>query len=119
MLEDTQCIWHYPLVTHVEVARKPVPPDQLAADVDYPDKDLGIKMDTLTDLPNGCPYKFEDDWLWLKVADNISETRSNDEVTFTRRSVYQGVRDADPNYYGSTPFNHNNLETCRWEIGAV
>lgn len=30
-----------------------------------------------------------------------------------------GVISADINFYGNTAFNHNDLENCRWKIGAV
>lgn len=30
-----------------------------------------------------------------------------------------GVLSADVNFYGNTSFSHDDLENCRWKIGAV
>lgn len=90
VLLDRSCVWHYPLVTHVTVSKQPVKADTLQFDSKCPDKDLGINLDTLMDgLPAGCPYTFEDsDWKWMKVADDVAETRTSVEVTFTRKQTY-------------------------------
>lgn len=29
------------------------------------------------------------------------------------------MKDPDINYYGSTAFNHGNLDACRWEIAQL
>ena len=56
----------------------------------------------ITSLPDGCPYTFQDkDWVWLKVADNVTETRTKTETTFTRRQVYKGMKKPDINFYGN------------------
>ena len=100
---DRSCIWHYPLVTHVTVSRNPVKADTLSFTNKYPEKDLGKDLDMMsTSLPDGCPYTFQDsDWKWLKVADNVTETRTKTETTFTRRQVYQGMKDPAINFYGN------------------
>ena len=99
---DRSCIWHYPLVTHVTVSRNPVKADTLSFTNKYPETDLGKDLDRMiTSLPDGCPYTFaENDWKWLKVADNVTETRTKTETTFTRRQVYQGMKEPDINFYG-------------------
>lgn len=71
-------------------------------------------------LPNGCPYTFEEsDWKWMKVADNVTETRTSTETSFTRRQVYQGMKEADVNFYGKQKFSHADLDGTRWKIGEV
>lgn len=87
---DRSCVWHYPLVTHVTVARKPKPADVLVFNEKYPHDDLGQDLDAAVDnLPSSCPYSFKDTgWKWLKIADTVTEARSKTETTFTRREVY-------------------------------
>ncbi len=118
---DRSCIWHYPLVTHVTVSRNPVKADTLVFDQKFPENDLGADLDHATDsLPSGCPYDFADSgWKWLKVADNVTETRTKTEVAFTRRQVYQGMKEPDVNFYGNQEFSHSDLESTRWEIAKI
>lgn len=100
---DRSAIWHYPLVTHITVSKRSIPPDVIFYDVKYDDEtDIGNGLDRIAELPEKCPYTFSKDttWKWLLVADTLTETRTKSDVTFTRRQVYQGVIDPDVNYYG-------------------
>lgn len=75
---------------------------------------------------SGCPYTFpkkdgKDVWQWLKVGDTMTESKDKktNTVTFTREEIWWGAKEWDVNFYGNVAFNHQQLDTCRWELGKV
>jgi hypothetical protein len=118
-------IRHYPIVVHQTAKSKTFndlsgyTPDK----VKYPD-DLGNEIDKLiltvqpTGQPTGCPFTLEG-WSFIKVAEDINCVKENTKLTYYTKEVFWGAREWDENFYGRKDFNHNELETCRWELGKV
>lgn len=71
-------------------------------------------------LEDSCPFSsLNDEWTFVHTADTCTQERTNDSIVFTRRSVSIGMKTPDINYYGTTPFSHDNLKNCRWKIGEI
>lgn len=85
---------------------------------------LGSDLDTITTLPAECPYTFAQikvgnsytNWTWLKIGDEISQTKSGTTTRFDRREVWAGYSDVDENFYGTGSFDHTEqgITTGRW-----
>lgn len=109
--------YHYPILTHQTACT--------GNDIKLQfDKDLGGELDVATGLPAECPYKFakvkgdggEMDWIWLKIGDDMTQTKSKLGVRYERREMWAGYTDVDKNYYGSQPFSHDEkgIKNGRW-----
>ena len=116
---NTNAVYHYPVVVHNTVKRGKF------GDAAWSEQ-LGEDLDALTaTLPNECPYSFDahgeqNPWKWMKIGDDIQQVHTKEQTSYTRREMWRGMKDADINYYGSTPFSHTNaLLSCRWEIGKL
>lgn len=87
-------------------------------------EELGTSLDKKTTLPSDCPYKFakikvgnsEVDWTWIKIGDDMSQTKTGATTRFDRREVWAGYTDVDENYYGTTDFSHTEqgITKGRW-----
>lgn len=127
--------YHYPVLTHTQVSKRKIPSDissfselSTILNEQYADT-IGngidhIMPDTfLTDAK--CPYKFPTQqqdgivYQWVKVGDQMTQTKTKTSLTFNRTQQYWGVISADVNLYGNVPFDHNNLDNCRWKVGEV
>ena len=86
--------------------------------------ELGGDLDVITTLPSDCPYTFakiktgagDVDWTWIKIGDDMQQTKTDTTTTFTRTERWAGYTDVDENYYGSETFSHdeNGIKTGRW-----
>lgn len=78
---------------------------------------------------SGCPLDFSKGqqelkaWQWIKVADEVTQTKSKKEhtVSYTRKEVFWGFKDIDINFYGNTAFEHSKqgILSSRWELGTL
>lgn len=116
-LADKNALYHYPILQHMTVR------NYRPQDITSYSTTLGQDVDHVVSLPSDCPYNFPtvegQTWTWIKTGDDMQETKTRDKTVFQRTETYMGVREADENFYGNTPFSHDNLENCRWKIGAV
>ena len=57
-----------------------------------------------------------DSWTWLKIGDDMQQTRTETTVTFTRTERWAGYNDVDENYYSKNTFAHTEfgITTGRW-----
>lgn len=125
VLQDKSALYHYPVLTHTTVKNiKSDLSNILSNNVRYSET-LGENIDHIVDgVPDGCPYSFPqsqsgDTWQWIKTGDDLQHVKTKEKISFQRTETFMGVVSADINYYGNTPFDHNNLKTCRWKLGAV
>lgn len=114
---NINAIYHYPVIVHQTVKKC-----EYGNITSYSDT-IGEDLDIISaNLPNDCPYQFPNEtppWKWMKIGDDITQTHTKTTTSFTRREVWQGMKNADINYYGDISFDHANLISCRWEIGQV
>ena len=126
-LQDKSALWHYPVLTHTTV--KNYYSSNISAvlsnTVAYDEK-IGQKIDYLVggsanpaQVPEGCPYKFGDDWQWIKTGDDMQHVKTRGKISFMRTETFMGVVSADVNYYGDGAFQPTELSSCRWEIGKL
>ena len=115
--QNRNATYHYPIVTHqTQFYGK-----SGSTFITHP---LGSDLDVVTNLPSDCPYTFSpimsstssDNWTWLKIGDDMQQTRTANNVTFTRTERWAGYNDVDENYYGKKAFVHNEsgIKTGRW-----
>lgn len=70
------------------------------------------------DLSGVCPLKFPlSVWHWIKVGDNVEQTKNNKENTFKHTIQLMGVKDFDVNFYGEPDLE--NPEKGRWEKNSI
>lgn len=121
MLDDTVCVWHSPVITHIKVATMPIGTDiTFIGTPRAPWDDFGNGLDEIVTLGDGCPYSsLNNEWVFVHTADTCTQERTSDSIVFTRRSVSIGMKEPDKNYYGTTAFDHSNLKNCRWEIAKL
>lgn len=116
-LADKSALYHYPVLQHTTV--KNYKPNVLNT---YSNT-LGEDIDHEVELPSDCPYTFPttqgQSWTWIKTGDDMQQVKTREKTSYQRTETYMGVREADQNFYGNIPFNHNDLKNCRWKIGAV
>lgn len=126
-LQDRSALYHYPVLTHTTVENHFVSniSSVISSNVKY-NYTIGDKIDYLIDgdKPDGCPYSFpsgnnEAKWQWIKTGDDMQHMKTKNKISFQRTETFMGVISADANYYGNKPFDHDNLDTCRWKIGEV
>ena len=110
--------YHYPVLVHQTVKKGPM------LSSDYKDE-VGGKIDfvVLTSDLSACPYKFPaNTWTFVKVGDDMTQSKTRQGVTFSRRQTYAGFKGVDKNFYGDwlnhSSFVHNqaNILSGRWEI---
>ena len=114
--QNRNATYHYPIVTHQT--------QFYGKTGSIFSSNLGVDLDIVTNLPSDCPYKFSpvigstiaDQWIWLKIGDDMQQTRTANNVTFTRTERWAGYNDVDENYYGKKVFAHNEdgIKTGRW-----
>lgn len=113
-------VYHYPILVHTTAK-------QGGVNVNY-DETLGEDLDHIVDLPLDCPYKFDEDstdeedkWKWIKVGDDMTQTKTKSNTTFERKQIWWGFKDIDENFYGNEPFTHdeNGIKNGRWELGKL
>lgn len=115
---DRNAVYHYPILTHQTVRSG-------ALSSSYTTSTLGEDIDHVSELPDGCPYSFDDSWVWIKTGDNMTQVKdkTNDTVTFTRQETFMGVIDDeyDVNYYGNGTFSHTEqgITTGRWKRNSI
>lgn len=80
----------------------------------------------LSAAPSGCPYTFSGDWEWIKVGDDMTETKTVrfGKTQYTRRETWWGFpKDSiDKNFYGEESkwaHTEQGIEDGRWPIGGV
>lgn len=121
-------IYHYPVVKHKKVTKKAVTLDYRASKTDYPARDDSTNIDFFTDsLPSDCPFSayyagltgIYPNWKWLKIDDSVETSYEKGEMKWTHVTKWQGMPNPDVNFYGSEPFSHSSLETCRWIVGSL
>lgn len=122
-LTEKNALYHYPVLTHTTVEDHYVDSisSVLSNNVVY-NHEIGDKVDHLiSGVPEGCPYRFpsEPEWQWVKTGDDMHHVKTKDKVSFQRTETFMGIISADVNYYGNTPFNHGDLENCRWRVREV
>lgn len=115
-----QPIYHYPLVTKTVTYQTDTLPTLTG---------VGELVDCIRlGQPVGCPFTFDNSspWAgqnaeWIELGDTVNMTRDRTTgiTTTTRTWTWMGTIDADINFYSVIPFNHNNLENCRWEFGSL
>ena len=114
--QNRNATYHYPIVTHQT---------QLYGESGSSfTAELGGDLDVITTLPSDCPYSFakiktgagDVDWTWIKIGDDMQQTKTDTTTTFTRTERWAGYTDVDENYYGSKTFTHdeNGIKTGRW-----
>lgn len=126
VLEDKSALWHYPVLTHITVNNHFTTSlsSFLSAATKY-EETLGEKIDYIVggqehpSAPDGCPYTFDQQWMWVKIGDDMQHVKTKSMVSFQRTETYMGVISADVNYYGDAEFDHNNLSACRWVPGEL
>lgn len=113
--------YHYPVLVHQTVKRGH------ALSAEY-SGEVGGKIDFEVELSalDGCPYTFPDNtWTFVKIGDDMSQTKTRQGVSFMRRETYAGFRGIDKNFYGDwlnhTSFEHNknNILSGRWELESL
>ena len=127
VIEGKNAIYHYPVLKHHQEWNKKFA--SLSANVEFPNtlgEDIDHIVSTESAQLSSCPYKFPTEngkpvWTWTKTGDTMTQTkdRATNTVTFARDTVYWGTKDPDLNFYGNVKFNHQQLSSCRWEIGKV
>ena len=114
--QNRNATYHYPIVTHQT---------QFYGNTGSVfSNNIGSDLDVVTKLPSDCPYTFSpimsstsaDSWTWIKIGDDMQQTRTETTVTFTRTERWAGYTDVDQNYYGTGTFKHdaNGIKTGRW-----
>lgn len=114
--QNRNATYHYPIITHQT--------QFYGKNGSSFTKDLGGDLDVITTLPSDCPYTFtkiktgagDVDWTWLKIGDDMQQTKTETTTTFTRTERWAGYTDVDENYYGSQTFAHtaNGIKNGRW-----
>lgn len=112
-----QPIFHYPIVTKSIT--------KIASGLPSV-SDCGSGLDTILTAIAGCPFTFAEapdgtDWKFIMTGDviNMSRDKNTGATTYTQTWTWTGACQPDENFYGSTPFDHNQPETCRWKWGAM
>jgi hypothetical protein len=121
---NRNAVYHYPVITKTRTYQ-----GMLSADL--PDE-LGVDMDTISSLPEGCPYTFakvkvgdnEKDRVWLKMTDNLQIQQidiDRNVKTLTRTEQWAGYDEVDENYYGTGNFTHtkDGILSGRWYKGCL
>ena len=113
--QNRNAVYHYPIVTHQT---------QYYGSVKSSFEDLGLDLDIVTALPGDCPYSFgkimtgngEVEWTWIKIGDDMQQTKTDTTTTFTRTERWAGYTDVDINYYGKDKFTHDEkgITNGRW-----
>ena len=113
--QNRNAVYHYPIVTHQT---------QYYGSVKSSFEDLGLDLDIITALPGDCPYAFgkimtgngEVEWTWIKIGDDMQQTKTDTTTTFTRTERWAGYTDVDVNYYGKEKFTHDEkgITNGRW-----
>lgn len=109
---DRSAVYHYPIVVHQTVKRGPW-------SMNYYDS-MAENIDTIQDIPDECPYTFATNWIFIRTADDITQTKdaTSQTVSYTRRVQWEGVlKDSvDYNYYLNWPAEHseNGIKNGRW-----
>lgn len=127
VIEGKNAVYHYPVLKHHQEWNKKFA--SLSASVEFPNT-LGEDIDHIVSMESAqlssCPYKFPTEngkpvWTWTKTGDTMTQTKdkATNTVTFARDTIYWGTKDPDINFYGNVTFNHQELSSCRWEIGKV
>lgn len=127
VIEGKNAVYHYPVLKHHQEWNKKFA--SLSVSMEFPNT-LGEDIDHIVSMDSAqlssCPYKFPTEdgkpvWTWTKTGDTMTQTKdkATNTVIFTRDTIYWGTKEPDENFYGNTPFNHNQLSSCRWEIGKV
>lgn len=119
--QNRNATYHYPIVTHQT--------QYYGKSGSSFTNELGSDLDKTTSLPSDCPYTFADfkdgsatneenkkNWTWIKIGDDMQQTKTDTTTTFTRTERWAGYTDVDENYYGSETFSHteNGIKTGRW-----
>lgn len=114
--QNRNATYHYPIVTHQT--------QFYGKTGSVFSNNIGSDLDVVTKLPSDCPYTFSpimsstpaDSWTWIKIGDDMQQTRTETTVTFTRTERWAGYTDVDQNYYGTGTFKHdaNGIKTGRW-----
>ena len=114
--QNRNATYHYPIVTHQTQLIGESGSSYL--------RNIGGDLDVVTSLPNDCPYTFSTiktgagdvNWIWIKIGDDMQQTKTETTTTFTRTEKWAGYTDVDENYYGSKAFSHdeNGIKTGRW-----
>jgi hypothetical protein len=113
-------VYHYPIVTHITVKQGPINTKKY-------DDAIANEIDHIVDLPNECPYEFAtnadntDKWEWLKVGDDVTQTKTKTSIYFERKEIWWGFKDIDKNFYGNGTFTHSEdgILSGRWELGKL
>ena len=129
VIEGKNAVYHYPVLKHHQEWNKKFASLSVSLSAEFP-QTLGEDIDHIVSTESaqlsGCPYKFPTEkgkpvWTWTKTGDTMTQTKdtATNTVTFARDTIYWGNKDPDINFYGNVKFNHQELSSCRWEIGKV
>lgn len=127
VIDGKNAIYHYPVLKHHQEWNKEF--NSLSDNIEFPYV-LGEDIDHIVSMDSAqlssCPYSFPNKdgkplWTWTKTGDTMTQTkdRATNTVIFARDTTYWGTKEPDENFYGNTSFNHDELSSCRWEIGKV
>ena len=113
--QNRNAVYHYPIVTHQT---------QYFGSVKASFGEIGGDLDIMGALPEECPYEFtkvmtgngEVEWIWIKIGDDMQQTKTDTTTTFTRTEKWAGYTDVDENYYGKERFAHDEagITKGRW-----
>lgn len=117
ILESTNCQWHYPIITHNTSKSASLNALSVTYPPIYPGEVGGVDF-TFSEVI-GMPFSFDVNYKWVKIDDSVNGYKDGMTFTYKRSEKFMGVISADINYYGNTPFDHNNLSGCRWEAGRL
>ena len=116
---DRNAVYHYPIITHQTVHKGGFSANYEGTAT------LGQDIDHVSTLPEGCPYKFDSTWIWIKTGDNMTQQRdeSKQMTIFTHQETFMGVlKDSyDKNYYGNGKFSHSEegITNGRWQRNSI
>lgn len=116
-LLNRSATYHYPILVHQTVKRGSAPT------MTYADE-LGGGIDHVisSSVPYGCPYTFPPNtWTFVKIGDEMTQVKTRQGVSFTRRETFGGYRGVDMNYYGNGTFSHDKdgIISGRWELESL
>lgn len=114
-------LWHYPIIEKITV-------DNWSANsiVDLQNiqpKDGEVNYIDYINTPDNCPYDFGQRWQWVKIDDSYTQawqdSGSKNSLTYTHKEAWMGCISADINFYGATPFSHDDIDNTHWLPGAL